>query len=61
MPMVWIVVLIGAAILALSLSDGGGFTRIDTSKALDLVNSNKVDSAKLVNNERMELTLKAGQ
>ncbi len=61
MPMLWIVVLIGAAILVLSLSDNGGFTRIDTSKALDLVNSGKVDSAKLINNERMELTLKQGE
>src|SRR4051812_29166396 len=59
-PMLWIVVLIGAAILVLSLSDNGGFTRIDTSKALDLVNSGRVDSAKLINNERMELTLKQG-
>ena len=60
-PMLWIVVLIGAAILVLSLSDNGGFTRIDTSKALDLVNTGKVDSAKLINNERMELTLKQGE
>ena len=59
--MLWIVVLIGAAILVLSLSDNGGFTRIDTSKALDLVNTGKVDSAKLINNERMELTLKQGE
>ena len=60
-PMLWIVVLIGAAILVLSLSDNGGFTRIDTSKALDLINTSKVDSAKLINNERMELTLKQGE
>ncbi|MDQ6911019.1 MAG: ATP-dependent zinc metalloprotease FtsH, partial [Actinomycetota bacterium] len=60
-PMIWIVVLIGAAILVLSLSDSGGFTRIDTSKALELVNQSKVDSAKLLNNERMELTLKPGE
>ena len=60
-PMLWIVVLIGAAILVLSLSDNGGFTRIDTSKALDLINNGKVDSAKLINNERMELTLKQGE
>ena len=59
-PMLWIVVLIGAAILVLSLSDNGGFTRIDTSKAIDLINTNRVDSAKLINNERMELTLKQG-
>ena len=59
-PMVWVIVLIGASILFLSLSDNSGFTRIDTSKALELVNQNKVDSAKLLNNERIELTLKAG-
>ncbi|MEO7236538.1 MAG: ATP-dependent metallopeptidase FtsH/Yme1/Tma family protein, partial [Lapillicoccus sp.] len=58
--MVWVIVLIGASILFLSLSDNSGFTRIDTSKALELVNQNKVDSAKLLNNERIELTLKAG-
>ena len=40
-PMLWIVVLIGAAILVLSLSDNGGFTRIDTSKALDLINNGR--------------------
>ncbi len=60
-PMVWIILLIGVTIIALNLSDTGGFTRIDTSKALELVNTEKVDSAKLLNNERIELTLKPGQ
>ena len=60
-PMVWIIVLIGVTIIALNLSDTGGYTRIDTSKALELINTSKVDSAKLLNNERIELTLKPGQ
>ncbi len=61
MPMVWILALIGATIIGLSLSDSGGLTRIDTSAAIDLINTDRVDSAKLLNNEKVELTLKPGQ
>ncbi len=42
-------------------ADAGGYTRIDTSAALQLIKDDKVESAKLLNNERLELVLKDGQ
>ena len=41
-------------------SDSGGYTRVDTSAALELISQDKVESARVVNNERLELTLKEG-
>jgi len=58
-PFVWILVLVIATVVALSLSGGDGYQRIDTSKALTLISEGKVDSATLLNNQRVELTLTA--
>jgi cell division protease FtsH len=57
-PMLWIVLLLGALIFGMMFS-GSGAPRIDTSEAMKQVTSKNVESAKLLNNERMELTLKS--
>ncbi|MBK8468511.1 MAG: ATP-dependent zinc metalloprotease FtsH [Candidatus Phosphoribacter sp.] len=59
----WLVLLFlsGGLLTFLMFSSGaGGSTRIDTSAALELVAQDKVASARVVNNERLELTLKDG-
>ncbi|HRW19822.1 MAG TPA: ATP-dependent zinc metalloprotease FtsH [Dermatophilaceae bacterium] len=53
-----LVVLLGTSML---FNDSGGYTRVDTSAALDLIKNDKVESAKLLNNERLELVLKPGE
>ena len=60
-PLVWIALLVGLIFLGLSLSSGSPYTRIDTSDAEQLILEGKIDSARLLNNERVELTLKEGQ
>ena len=47
--------------LTFFLSDTSGMQRIDTSASLKLIQEDKVDTAKLLNNERLELVLKDGQ
>ncbi len=56
-PLVWILVLLSALVFALTFSSGGA-PRIDTSAAMKQITTGNVASAKLLNNERMELTLK---
>ncbi|WP_353508646.1 ATP-dependent zinc metalloprotease FtsH [Intrasporangium sp.] len=56
-PLVWILVLISALVFGMMFSNSGA-PRIDTSEAMKQITSGNVESAKLTNNERMELTLK---
>jgi len=56
-PLVWILVLISALVFGMMFSDSGA-PRIDTYEAMKQITTNNVESAKLLNNERMELTLK---
>src|SRR6476646_8023666 len=60
-PMIWVVLIIGIGVLWLSVGDTSGFSRIDTSAAEKLITDNKVDSAKSVDNDHVQLTLKKGQ
>ncbi|MGZ4782314.1 MAG: ATP-dependent metallopeptidase FtsH/Yme1/Tma family protein, partial [Oryzihumus sp.] len=60
-PMVWVILIIGIGVLWFSVGETSGFTRIDTSAAEKLITDNKVDSAKFVDNEHIDLTLKKGQ
>ena len=59
--LLWLLV-IGAAVLSLMFffSDSGGYTRIDTSAALQLITDDKVAQARIVNNEQVQLQLKDG-
>ncbi|MDN5791376.1 MAG: AAA family ATPase, partial [Micrococcales bacterium] len=56
-PLVWILVLVSALVFGMLFSDSGP-PRIDTSAAMKQISSRNVESAKLLNNEKMELTLK---
>ncbi len=59
-PMIWIVLIIAAVFLYMSLNGSGGFQRIDTSAAQQLITSDKVESAKITP-DRVDLTLKKGE
>ncbi len=61
-PQWLIIILLGVGLTAFLMffSDSGGYTRVDTSAALELISQDKVESARVVNNERLELTLKDG-
>ena len=59
-PGLWMVVIIGGLLVWYLLSNLGGFSRIDTSQAVSLINSNKVESAKLTP-DSVSLTLKDAQ
>ena len=56
-PLVWILVLVGALVFGMLFSSSGP-PRIDTSAAMQQITSGNVESAKLLNNEQMQLTLK---
>jgi cell division protease FtsH len=56
-PLLWILVLISALVFGMMFSQSGP-PRIDTSEAMKQITSGNVESAQLLNNERMELTLK---
>jgi len=60
-PVVWVVLIFGIGVLWLSVGDANAFTRIDTFAAEKLINDGAVDSAKFVGDDRIDLTLKAGQ
>ena len=60
-PIVWVVLIFGIGMLWLSVAGASSFTRIDTSAAEKLINDGSVDSAKFVGDDRIDLTLKAGQ
>jgi cell division protease FtsH len=57
----WLVLLLVAAAVWLTLSGNGGFQKIDTSAAMNLINSDRVASAKVNNvDQSIDLTLKKG-
>jgi len=59
--LLWLVLIAAGLFSMMALfSDTGGYTRIDTSAALQLLSEDKVDTAKVLNNERLELVLKDG-
>jgi cell division protease FtsH len=60
-PLMWLVLLLVAAAVWLTLSGNGGFQQIDTSAAMNLINSDRVASAKVNNvDQSIDLTLKKG-
>jgi len=58
--LIFILLAVGLTAFLMFFSDSGGYTRVDTSAALDLIATDKVDTARVVNNERIELALKDG-
>jgi cell division protease FtsH len=59
-PMIWILLIIALGLFWFTIGDNGGFQRIDTSAAEQLISQDKVQSAKLTP-DRVDLTLKDGQ
>ncbi|PKZ42168.1 ATP-dependent zinc metalloprotease FtsH [Kytococcus schroeteri] len=59
-PMFWIFLIIAAALVWFGLKGSDGFQRVDTSAALEQIQADKVESAK-VTPDRVDLTLKEGQ
>ncbi|AJT42353.1 ATP-dependent zinc metalloprotease FtsH [Psychromicrobium lacuslunae] len=57
-PIVWIVVVLALAILGFSLLNIGGSARVDTSDGISLISDQKVESAKIYAEGRVDLTLK---
>jgi cell division protease FtsH len=60
-PIIWVVLIFVIVLLGLSLANSSGFTRIDTSAAVQLINSRSVESAKFVGDDQLNLTLKPGK
>jgi cell division protease FtsH len=61
-PLLWLVLLLVAAGVWLTLSGNGGFQQIDTSAAMSLITQDKVASAKVNNvDQSISLTLKKGE
>ena len=58
-PMIWVALIIAGVFLYFAATNGGGFTRIDTSAATQLISEGNVASAKLTP-DRVDLTLKDG-
>ena len=60
-PLFWVIVVVATTLMVFSFSDGGGYTRIDTSAAEKLISEDKAQSVKLTNNEVIDIDLKSGQ
>ena len=60
-PLFWVVAVIAITLMVFSLSDAGGYTRIDTSAAQQLITEKKVERAVVTNNEVVDLDLKKGE
>jgi cell division protease FtsH len=60
-PLFWVVAVVAITLMVFSFSDAGGFTRIDTSAAQQLIKDKKVDKVTITNNEVVDLTLKKGE
>jgi cell division protease FtsH len=60
-PLFWVVAVIAITLMVFSLSDAGGYTRIDTSAAEQLITQKKVEKVTITNNEVVDIDLKSGQ
>jgi cell division protease FtsH len=60
-PLFWVVAIIAITLMVFTFSDTGGYTRIDTSAAQQLITEKKVERVVVTNNEVVDLELKNGQ
>ncbi len=60
-PVPWVLLVFGVALLWLNFSNVGGFQRVDTSAAEQLIADGKVAKATFVGDDRLELTLSSEQ
>src|SRR5690606_2380173 len=59
-PWMWILMILGLGVLWYALTMPSGFTRIETSEAMELITGDKVASA-TITPDRVDLTLKDGE
>ncbi|HEV7148566.1 MAG TPA: ATP-dependent zinc metalloprotease FtsH [Pedococcus sp.] len=59
-PLFWVVAVVAITLMVFSLSDTGGYTRIDTSAAQQLITDKKVERAVVTDNVVVDLDLKKG-
>jgi cell division protease FtsH len=59
-PLFWVLAAVAMAVILFSFTDSGGYTRIDTSAAIQLIKEKKVESAVISDNEVLDLSLKKG-
>jgi hypothetical protein len=60
-PLFWVIVVVATTLMVFSFSDSGGYTRIDTSAAEQLITDKKVERIQITNNEVVDMDLKSGQ
>ena len=60
-PLFWVVAVVAITLTVFSFSDAGGYTRIDTSAAQQLISDKKVERVVVTNNEVVDIDLKKGQ
>jgi cell division protease FtsH len=60
-PLFWVVAVVAITLTVFSFSDAGGYARIDTSAAQQLIAEKKVERVVITNNEVMDLDLRKGQ
>jgi cell division protease FtsH len=60
-PLFWVVAVVAITLTVFSFSDAGGYTRIDTSAAQQLISEKKVERVVVTNNEVIDIDLKKGQ
>src|SRR5690349_21606332 len=60
-PLFWVVAVVAITLTVFSFSDAGGYTRIDTSAAQQLISDKKVERVVVTNNEVIDIDLKKGQ
>jgi cell division protease FtsH len=59
-PLFWVVAVVAITLMVFSLSSTGGYTRIDTSAAQQLITDKKVERAVVTDNVVVDLDLKKG-
>src|SRR5689334_3848394 len=60
-PLFWVVAIVAITLMVFTVGEGGGYTRIDTSAAQQLITEKKVERAVVTNNEVVDLDLKKGE
>ena len=60
-PLLWVLLAFVGLMLALNLTGGSDYQRIDTSQAVKLINDGQVEKAEFKDDDRINLTLKSAQ
>ncbi|HNQ08634.1 MAG TPA: AAA family ATPase, partial [Tetrasphaera sp.] len=60
-PLLWVLAMFTLMVVLFSFNGDGGYARIDTSAAAQLISNKQVESAKFTSDNVLDLTLKSGQ